>query len=222
MLRWITTALCVFCLAGAVLAADDAASQVASVPAFNPAKTKVLVLPFMATATTGTNRFAKGLEEGRAFVEQQFADHGFQIVSREEADKGCKECKYDPLDHENSIKKKNMAAVGRQVGAAIVASVVVQDFEDSANAVSFYVAIRIKALDVNSETYLVNQVEKAQNKRRSFKSAKSWMQNATKQCVKNGYEEWFKVYPVVKSGQQEASQTESTEDVAVETEAPAK
>ena len=158
MPRLLAFALCLLCFPVAAFGADEPQSTTPKPPVFEPAKTRVLVLPTISKVGDQVAKTANAPEQAQKMIEEQFSQRGFVTATAEEVKKALAAAKIDLTDLENYTKDQ-IAAAGKEAGVALAVGTVLQAFESDARNLC---VLRVKVLDVGAGNYLVNGVFKGE------------------------------------------------------------
>ena len=202
-------------LALPVLAETTAdATSGAKLPAYEPAKTTVVVMPVVnQTGKQQGKEENEGAQSATDLLTKAFADRGFVVVSAADVAAYIAEHKLD-LKDEDSRTKANLLDVGKALKANIVLCGVLQELSSSMH-VSFFstrkvgkAKLQVKAVDVGSEMYLINDVFEGRKKGSTFapgfEKAKTTRNASISESVENVLGDLLKPYPVVNKPQEKS------------------
>ena len=168
-----------FCILAAIAVAEEN-TDAAKSPPYDPGKTLVAVLPTVLKSAESAAQTQNAREEAQKMLTEDFSERGFQIVPKDKLAEVCTKRRFDPLDSE-CLTKENLAGMGAEVGANLVAYVTIQSFNSDFRNM---VVVKVKVLDVRTQAYVVNETSKAENDKLRKKGRMEAMHGAIKNALK--------------------------------------
>ena len=187
--------LCVvLCVLATTIAVPEENPEAAKKPTYEPSKTLIAVLPTVLKSAESAAQSQNAKEEAQKMLAEDFSERGFQIVAKDKLSDICAKRKFDPLDSE-CLTKESLAGVGAEAGAALVAYATLQSFNSELRNMA---VVKVKVLDVQTQTYVVNETRKAEND----KLRKKGRMVALHRAIENALDDFFKPYKAIKTDEQ--------------------
>jgi TolB-like protein len=208
--------LCAYAL-GAFAAEVSAPGQgegtvsAAQAPAYDPAKTKVAVMPFVNALGREGPEEKRSCEQATERLRAMFASRSFQVLEHKAVADALKKLAIDLGDSEERTKE-TFQKIGEELGAELIVCAVLLDYgaRQGRSRRAGEAKIELKAYDTRDRAYRVRTTQAGTKpQKRSFmgsfiKSADlRW--GALEDAIDKALNEFLKPYPVAKKGEPAAA-----------------
>jgi TolB-like protein len=215
-------ALCACALAG--FAAENPApgqeggtGSAAAVPAYDPGKTKVAVMPFVNALGREGPEEKRSCEQAAERLRTMFASRSFQVVEEKAVAEALKKLGIDLGDSEER-NKETFQKIGEGLGADLVVCGVLLDYgaREGRSKRAGEAKIDLRAYDTHEKAYRVRATQAGTKPQKrsfmgSFTKSGALRWGALEDAIEKALNEFLKPYPVTKKGEPAASSSREQE-----------
>jgi TolB-like protein len=202
-------ALCA-CALSAFAAQGDGTASAAQGPAYDPAKTKVAIVPFVNSLGREGPEEKRSCEQAGERLRTMFADRSFQVLEDKPVADAVKKLGVDLVDSEDRTKE-TFKGIGEELGADLVVCGVLLEYraETKSNVFSSrkygQAKIELKVYDSHDKAYRVRATQ-ARDTRGSWllpylASASDLRWGALQDAIDKALKDFLKPYPITKKSE---------------------